>query len=227
MKKTIYTLISGLTMTASFLLDARTVELKTGHWPIDSIRTIDIDNFEYIYELQYVPLAGRFIELEDGSVWKIEPLGPESTSFYKEYKDVLEVGFIEELVDLWQPGERLIFHKITDREIHESDEFLVYNLDRDLLVDVTILSPPIYYCLTLSEVDEDNQLIVLSDSSIWHYDNWDKASDHWFCGDPILVAKDNPWRSDHTHVLVNLQYCNCSTTLGHIHRNRVSVTQGQ
>lgn len=226
MRKISPTLVLGFTFAALTMLNATTVQVETGHWPIDSTRWLDIDQFDYIYEIRNTPLEGRFIELEDGSYWQIEPLGYESSSFYRNYKDVLEIGFIEELVDLWQPGEMLIFHKITDKEINGRDRFLVYNLDRDLLVDVTPLAPPKYYCLTLSEIDTENKLIFLSDSSVWLYNNWDKAGT-WYPGDPILVAKDTPWISEHTHVLVNMEFCNCSGTVGHIHRNRISVNKIQ
>lgn len=226
MRKITLMLVLGFTFATTVMLNAMTVQLETGHWPIDRTRSVEIDDFDYIYVLKKVPLDGRFIELEDGSFWQIEQLGPESTSFYRNYKDVLEIGFIEELVDLWQPGEMLIFHKITDREINHRDGFLVYNIDRDLLVDVTSLSSPIYHCLTVSEIDTENNLILLSDSSVWQYSQGDNCVvEAWYAGDPILMAKDTPWRSNHTHVLVNMDYCDCSTTMGHIHRNRVSVNR--
>jgi hypothetical protein len=224
MRKITLALALSLTFAMTVMLNATTVQLETGHWPIDCARSVEIDDFDYIYELKNVPLDGRFIELKDGSLWQLESLGYESTSFYRQYKDVLEIGFIEELVDLWQPGELLIFHKITNREIDSRDVLLIYNLDRDLLIDVTSVSPPKYHCLTISEIDTQNNLILLSDSSIWHYSQWDNGIvDTWFPGNPILVAKDTPWRSSHTHALVNLEYCDCASTLGHIHRNRVSV----
>jgi hypothetical protein len=216
----------GFTLTANMMLEAKTVEVETGHWIIDSSRFVNIDIFDYFYELKHTHLNGRYIELMDGSIWEIEPLGPESSSFYRHYKDVYEIGYIEELVDLWQPGELLIFHKITDKYIDHKDGFLVYNVNRDLLVDVTVLSPPIYYSLSISEIDTVNKLILLSDSSVWQYNDWDKAG-IWYPGDAIVVAKDTPWISHHTHVLVNLEYCDCDATVGHIHRNRISVTRAQ
>jgi hypothetical protein len=226
MKNIPFALALGFTLSANMMLDAKNVEIETGHWLIDRSRFVEIDNFDYFYQLNQTHLNGRYIELMDGSIWEIEPLGPESTSFYRHYKNVYEVGYIEELVDLWQPGELLIFHKIADKYIDHKDGFLVYNVDRDLLVDVTVLSPPIYCSLTVSEIDTVNQLILLSDSSVWQYNNWDKAG-IWYPGDSILVAKDTPWRSDHTHVLINMEYCDCEATMGHIHRNRISVNRMQ
>lgn len=226
MKKIPISLALGFTLMASVMLEAKNVEVETGHWFIDRTRSVEIDNFDYFYELKDTHLKGRFIELLDGSIWEVAPLGSESTSFYREYKDSYEVGFIEELVDLWQPGELLIFHKIADKYIDHRDGFLVYNVNRDMLVDVTVLSPPIYSCLTVSEIDSDNHFILLSDSSVWQYSDWDKGG-VWYPGDSILVAKDTPWRSNHTHVLVNMEYCDCNATMGHIHRNRISVNRVQ
>lgn len=195
--------------------EAKSVTLETGKWILDRSRTVEIDQFDYIYTVKSIQLGGYYIELEDGSVWRVEELGPEAASFYRLYQNT-KIDFVENIVADWQPGERLIFHKVIDRE-----SLLIYNLDRDQLFDVTPLSPPKENYLKLESIDFSVGIIKLSDGSSWKGKIC--SCKGWKSGNPILVVKNTPWDQYNTHMLVNLKYCECTATSGHIHPDRCGV----
>lgn len=219
MKKVFYFLFL-LTVFNLHNIEAKTVNLETGNLIFDTSRLVEIDEFDYIYTVKAIHLDGYFIELQDGSVWGIEELSPEAESFYRNTNSSLEIDFVENIVATWQPGEHLIFHKVVDRE-----SILVYNIDRDQLFDVTPLSPAKYEPITVASLNYSKRIIGLSDGSAWYGNACPCAG--WKIGDPILIAKDNPWISTHTHMLINLKYCDCEATSGHIHPNRLGVQRMQ
>jgi hypothetical protein len=195
-------------------VDARFVTLDTGNWTIDTSRTVEIDQFDYLYTVKAIHLGGYYLELEDGSLWRVEELSPEAKSFYTNSHPSKEGIFVENIVASWEPGEQLIFHKVIDRET-----ILIYNIDRDQLFDFVPLSPPKYDSITLTWIDLWDKVVGLSDGSMWNL----CQCKNWKEGDPILVAKDTPWTGTNTHILINLKYCDCYATSGHIHPNRVGV----
>jgi hypothetical protein len=191
--------------------------MKTGHWFVDQKRTVALDEFDYVYKLKSPLLRGHFIELDDGSIWQIEEQSPDTKAFYTSHPQITRYN--EDIVTLWQAGERLIFHKVVDRE-----SLLIYNLDRDLLFDVAPFLPPSSEdtYLAIAEMDFIKRLLTLTDGTVWNFDALCKCN-NWKTGDPIVVAKNTPWRADHTHILINLYPCECGSTVAHIHPNRLGV----
>lgn len=213
----------------------KSVEVKTGRHFIDTKRTVVLDQFDYIYQIGKIHCRGMIIELVDGTQWKVEPIGQESSSFYKQRKPPLAFDFVENAVQDWLPGERLIFHKVTNKYttqlldkmnlIEDHEHILVYNLDRDQLFDVSSFLPPLDPLLTLSFIDRGQKLITLSDGSTWRFDHSIDCPLSWDKGDPIMVAKNTPWRKKHTHLLLNIGVCKCDSTVEHIHPNRIGVVK--
>lgn len=203
---------------------SKSVELKTGRWVIDTKRTVVLDEFDYVYILGQVRLRGMIVELLDGTMWEVQPLGPETTSFYALRDPSLKFDFVEDVVRKWKPGERLIFHKVANKQQSEEDreQVMVYNIDRDQLFDIAAFLPPEEPSLTILGIDEEQNNIILSDGSTWNFDKLCTCQ-AWRKGNPILIAKNTPWRSNHTHLLINLSICDCDSTVEHIHPNRLGV----
>lgn len=200
---------------------AEPIELKTGHWPIDTSRMVELDTFDYAYDLKQLHARGMILELYDGSLWQVEEISAETISFYAQRKEHLDFEFIEDLVAEWQVNERLIFHKVSDRE-----SLLVYNIDRDMLINVTPLLPPTDPFLVIEEVDRTNKKIRLSDQSIWDFIHL-CACKKWSAGNPVIMVKNTPWRADHTHMIINLTPCICDSKVEHIHPNRLGVKRAE
>ncbi len=200
---------------------SKTVDLKTGHWIIDRYRTVDLDKFDYRYAFKKAHLRGTFFELEDGSLWELCEVGPETKSFYATRQPKVEFDFVEEIVDQWQQGDELIFHKVADR-----DSLLIYNVTRDQLFDVEPFLPSLEPKLSIANIDKGAKQIVLSDNSIWQIECFCECK-NWKVGDPMAVAKDTPWRSTNTHILINLCTCECDSTVEHIHPQRIGVVRVQ
>jgi hypothetical protein len=195
---------------------ADTVELK-----IENNQTVIVDlaHSQCISQLKTVHVRGMVIELEDGSLWEIEELGPETKSFYAPQGESLPFDFAEEWVVQWQPGEKLIFHKMSDRE-----PLLIYNIDKNHLFDFSPFLPPIEPSLYVVKFDEINKVVVLSDHSVWGFNNF-SGSQEWSFGDPIVVAKNSVLDSTSSYVLLNLCACFCDATVEHIHPNRLDVNR--
>ena len=213
-------------LTCLFLLCStftwsKTIDLNTGHWIIDRYRTVDLDKFDYRYELKKAHLRGTYFETEDGILWELCEVGPETKSFYATREPKVEFDFVEEVVEKWEQGDVLIFHKVADR-----DSFLVYNVTRDHLFDVEPYLPSLDSKLSVANIDIDAKKIVLSDNSIWIAEDFCGCK-NWKVGDPIAVAKDTPWRSKNTHILVNLCTCECDATVEHIHPNRLGAVRAE
>lgn len=207
-----------------FSFQASAITVTSGNWLVDKSREVNVGDFNYLYSLEKVHFKGHFLELEDGSVWQIEELSSESKSFYANQTEPVEVKFVEELVEEWQPGEQLIFHKIFDREY-----LLAYNVNRNLLINVTPLLPPSKEsALRIANIDQKLHLLTLSDGSVWEFYHLCPCR-KWQAGNPIIVAKNTPlpWGlfSDDTHLLINLHPCECDATVQHIHPNRLGVKQ--
>lgn len=206
---------------------SKPVELNTSNWRwpfIDTKRKVELDQFDYVYSVGQVRSRGMILELPDGSQWLVEPLGKEATSFWAQKSPELPFDFIENQVKKWRPGEKIIFHKVCNN-VSEDDEklkLLVYNVDRDQLFDVKTFLPPVEPSLTLVNVDPNQKTLELSDGSIWQFAKMCTCQE-WQKGDPIIVAKNTPWRSKNTHILANLSICECDSTVEHIHANTLGV----
>jgi hypothetical protein len=198
-------------------MEAKSVNLKTGRFFIDRSRLVEIDEFDYIYTIKDIHLGGYFIELQDGSKWQVQELNYEANSFYADKEDSFEFEYVENVVIAWEPGERLIFHKVVDRE-----SVLVYNIDRDQVFDFAPFSPPLSESIKIAALDYNQKIISLSDGSQWIFGKLCTCKS-WKQGDPIVIAKDHPWSTKNTHILINLKYCECAATSGHIHPNRLGV----
>lgn len=217
-------------------MEAKPVSLETGHYFFDTKRLVEVDQFDYIYDVKSIYLderpfemrdyatwrvfqKGCFIELQDGSLWKVCPLNAESLSFYRNEENLVEGDSAENIVASWQPGERLIFHKVTNRI-----DLLVYNIDRNQVLNVTPFATAKDNAITITSFF--GRVVCLSDGSAWAFD-YPWSCSGWEVGNPVLVAKDNPWYSQHTHMLINLNYCGCKSEFKHINPNRVGVQRIQ
>lgn len=177
----------------------------------------DLADFDYSYTINQMHLRGMFIELTDGTLWEVAEMGPESKIFFANREVPLEFDYVEDLTVNWQPGESLIFHKLS-----YSDAVLVYNVDRDQLFNVTPFLPPLQASTAIAFLDPINQIIGLNDNSLWQYSQM-TPSQEWFQDQPVVVAKSSPWNGLNTHVLINLCTCFCDSTVEHIHPNQIGV----
>jgi|688.fasta_scaffold16465_2 hypothetical protein len=199
---------------------AKPITLRTGHLFIDRKREVELDNFDYVYSIKKIHGRGKIIELYDGSQWKVEPLGPESESYYLQRPELAGFEFVEDLTKKWKPDEQLIFHKISNRE-----SLLIYHLERQLLLDVTPFLSPISPHLTVTDIDLEKKLIVLSDQSVWTSPFLYPGTLDWEIADPVLIAKNTPWRGSNTHILVNLSLSQANITVEQIPINRLGVNR--
>ena len=213
MRSLVFILLLIISSSAS----AKTVKLNTGHCFIDTYRLVELDQFDYVYSLKKGCAKGKIIELNDGSLWQVEPQGAESSSFYSQLFRPLKFESVDEITRHWKRGELLIFHKITN-----TSSYLVYNIDRELVVDVTPYSPPTQAAYAIASIDYEQKTIALSDRSVWIFDLL-FPSDNWEIGDPILIAKDTPWRGNNTHILVNLSPFLNQAGVEYIPTNRLGV----
>lgn len=221
------TLLFGLLFLLNLMpIEAKTVTLETGRTIFDRTRNIAIDEFDYIYILQNTDYSDKThqlqIELEDGSKWTLESPQAETLSFYQRYKqESCDYKKAEQAVLNWAPGDHLIFHKITNRH-----SINVYNLEKDELFDVIPASAPSRNLHQITDkivnkiqvpnyiTKENNQkiltgyttyrkaIISLSNGTLWNLGEG-KFSD-WQIGDAVMIAKDNPYLSSNTHVLINI-----------------------
>ncbi len=127
--------------------------------------------------------------------------------------------FATEFIQEWKPGETLIFHCYTAKE-----PLLVYNVERNQLMDFKPLLPALQPTLTVSSLHLEDNSVTLSDGSIWLAYPTDKDNPAWKIGDPVLVAKAYAGESD-THVLINMSPCVCESTVEHIHPNRMNAVR--
>lgn len=171
------------------------------------------------YKVKGIHARGMLFELEDGSMWEVQPLGPQSRSFYEQKKPAVHFDFVEELVKKWKAGDTLtFFQRRTDVE-----SIMVYNATRDQLIDATPFLPPTEVALTLSALDKEKTELQLSDGSKWEFKSF-VAQYEWAVGDPILIAKPSPWAIPGApYVLINMCACRCDSTVEHIHPNRQPV----
>lgn len=170
------------------------------------------------YKVKKIHVRGMCFELEDGSLWEVQPLGPQSRSFF-EQKQHFKFDFVEDLVKKWEPGDQLTFFQ----RRADVEELMVYNATRDQLIDVTPFLPPVDPSLTLQSIDHEAKSVVLSDGSKWEFKTFDSEY-QWEAGDPILIAKPSPWTNRNApYVLINLCACRCDSTVEHIHPNRLAT----
>ncbi len=168
-----------------------------------------------------------WLELSDGSLWKIAEAGPETLGFSRE-----EIDFCaNQIIGTWKPGDTIVVHKVTDRMVDDDDEtILFYNETQQQLFDFVPFLPPLRPQLKVVNVDFDNKVISLSDNSVWKFKKYCSCED-WEVGDPILVAKDTPWENvwstTNTHMIINLASCECDSTVEHIHTKRVGAVRVQ
>lgn len=203
------------------LLDAKTLPLQTGRWVFDRYRDVELDTFDYPYLVQTMDTMQAMMQLQDGSVWQVVPMQDETRSFYTQINPMIEGTPASSIFLYWQPGDALIFHKVVNR-----DSLLVYNINRDLLLDMVPVSGPtapllqiasitntneISYTYTYNERTESMQqyqhnnwrtVIMLTDGSLWEGDPG-RPLVNWIVGDPILMTKNTPWWSSNTHIMIN------------------------
>lgn len=177
------------------------------------------DTFEIAQLFHTTQVHGMCIQLDDGSFWEVEEMGPESLYFYQQRKPVMEFDFVEDITKTWSPGDKLYFIQRAPKK----EEFLVYNATRKHLFDATPMHPPVEPSLTLSALDLEKGQIKLSDGSEWTFKGKFAPEYEWKVGDPILIAFENPWlktAANAPYVLVNMCACRCDATVKHIHPNR-------
>lgn len=170
------------------------------------------------YQVKAAHVRGLCFELEDGSLFRVHPLGPQSRSFYNQKKR--PVAYVEDLVKEWQPGDTVTFFQRRE----DVKQLMVYNATRDQLIDVTPFAAPESAYLTLSSFDKDSGEVILSDGSKWESKKF-APNYEWEAGDPILIAKTSPWAPPRgaPYVLINMCACRCDSTVRHIHPNRQPV----
>ena len=204
-------------------LYATTLPLKTGRYIIDRYRNVEIDRFDYPYQIHYIDHDNGSLQLADGSSWQVVPMNEEAKSFYEMKQPITTALFPGTIFDLWQTGDILIFHKVVNRS-----SLLAYNATKDLLLDIQPIAAPTNSDLKIASITNTNDIkysysynkktnsleqyqdnnwrtvIVLTDGSVWE-GNPGKALLSWIAGDPIHVAKDTPWWSSNTHILMNFK----------------------
>lgn len=227
----------------AFQLTATTLPLKTGRWIFDRYRNVTIDDFDYTYSIDSIDYNNGKLTLNDGSIWSVGSMEPEMKSFYQ----LKNPQFISEtpvyLLAHWKAGDVLIFHKVVNRE-----SLLVYNMSADMLLDFYPTGAPVAPLLQIASITNTNDIdynyvynsktqsfqqyqhnnwrvvIVLTDGSRWE-GNPGRPLISWMQGDPIHVAKDNPWWSSNTHILMNCKKTNKGAYLPFASLCRVGVKQ--
>lgn len=179
--------------------------------------TINLYEFDYVYEISEVRERGMIIELSDGSVWCVAEMSPETTEFYDQLDSDFSFRFVENVVSSWSSGDVIVMYRFSD-----SEPLIMFNADREQLFDVTPFLPPIESPLAIKSINAEFNSVTLTDGSVWHYDRF-AADQDWEAGDSIVVARNAPWIADYTHVLINVCACRCDATVEHIHPNRLSV----
>ncbi|MBS0656488.1 MAG: hypothetical protein JSR46_11985 [Verrucomicrobia bacterium] len=205
-------------------LNARVVPLETGRWLLDTYRNVEIDDFDYTYQVESVDASTPAFTLQDGSVWQVVPMEAETLSFYRQRKSFFEsIAAPESIFEQWKPGDILIFHKIVNRP-----SLLAYNITRDHLLDVAPIQIPVAPALRITSITNTNDtfstydynsktgtmsqkihnnwrtVIALSDGTVWEGDAG-RPILSWVVGDAVLIAKDTPYWSCNTHMLLNIK----------------------
>ncbi len=206
-------------LTTFSAICADTTDLKTGNWLFDKARQVELSQSDYVYSLKTIHVRGMVIELFDRSLWEVCEMTPESASFYQKPENALEFEYVNDLMSTWEEGDHLIFHRVSPR-----DSLLVYNKDKNQLLDVKPFLPPLEPLLMIVNIDKESKLIQLSDDSIWKY-NCNCAFAGWKIQDPILIARNTPWIGAEGYVLINLLACECENALQHIHCREKPVTR--
>ncbi len=97
-------------------LDAKTVSLYTGRWFIDRYRNVDVDQFDYLYQILNIDQGQGTLQLADGSIWRVEPMYDETSSFYAQQYPFDANTPVDAVFAAWQPGDVLIYHKVVNRD---------------------------------------------------------------------------------------------------------------
>ena len=169
------------------------------------------------YIVKKAHVRGLCFELEDGSLWRVHPLGPQSRSFFEQKKR--SVPYVEDLVKHWKQGDAVTFFQRRE----DVKQLMVYNATRDELIDVTPFAAPEVPGLTVASLDPNTGDIYLSDGSKWECKKYAPEYE-WEVGDPIVIAKRSPWVIPGApYVLINMCACRCDSTVRHIHPNRQAV----
>lgn len=215
--------LSALCLLGACQLEANTVSLKTGRWVFDRYRNVDLNSFDYFYQIQSRDTSRGVLELTDGSLWQVAPMADETQSFYYQFYALESTMNPLQLFALWDEGDTLIFHKLVDRPT-----LIAYNVTKDRVLDVLPVSSPTTPALTIVSINNTNDIsysysydhknnrldqyqsnnwktvIALSDGSVFE-GNPSKPLVAWVVGDPIHIAKDSPWWSSNTHILMNFK----------------------
>ncbi len=160
------------------------------------------------------------IELEDGTFWLLKEASDETKNYNLLVYEGPPYQFATEFVKESKSGETLIFHCYTAQEA-----LLVYNVERNQLIDFEPLLPAIKPTLTVSSLYLEEDSVTLSDGSTWLAYSSDKNAPEWNVGDPILIAKAYPDVKGYTDVLINMLPCVCESTVEHIHPNRMNAVR--
>lgn len=170
------------------------------------------------YKVKKIHARGMLFELEDGSMWQVQPLGPESRSFHEQKNGGIHFHFVEDLVKKWKKGDRVAFFQRQE----DLEELMIYNATKDELIDATPFLSPHKSALKLVTLKKKE--LSLDDGSKWKFNAFSPKYE-WEAGDQILIAKPSPWeQSSAPYLLINLCACRCDATVRHIHPNRQPVS---
>lgn len=175
-----------------------------------ALKIFDINKRAYIY-VKYITthpgavhtmllpglLAGGSIQLEDFSIWTVNP--------YDTYK-----------VMNWVPSDQIVI-----RGIWYSNQFIIENLSTGVEVQASLTQylNPFYHTFANHQIiakDSFLNLIWLEDGTVWKIYSLDFLTS-WQIGDTIILGINDDWLSDSTYpnILINarlLQYVRASTT---------------
>lgn len=202
-------------------LDATTIPLKTGNWIFDRYRNVALDEFDYSYDIKRADHEQDMLELQDGSLWHVEPMYDETISFYKQKYPQENTLHMPSLFTEWQEGDIVIFHQVVNRPT-----LIAYNVTRDRLLDMMPVRAPLEPMLTIASINNTSDVsyrynysektghidrrkvvkkyafIVLSDGSRWE-GRPKKALRNWVEGDPVHIVKNTPYSGAKTHILMH------------------------
>ena len=125
----------------------------------------------YCHQLTAFTCLGSELELEDGSLWEVNPVDSHK-------------------VFLWSTNDPLVIYPV--KNVFSSYNYKIKNLsakESDFVeVNMEKASVDTKNTLKIDSLDYENNEIILSDESTWKVNLWDTNHKDWLIGDYIIIG---------------------------------------
>jgi len=132
----------------------------------------------YCHQLTAFECTGSEIELEDGSVWEVNPTDSHKIFLFSS-KDPLVIYPVKNIFSSYNYKVKNLSNKES-----ESSEFIEINIKKASIDTLNSLK--------IASLDLENSEVMLSDESVWKINQWDTNHRDWFVGDFVLVGLNDP-----------------------------------